>query len=191
MNKLTSATYFANLLLSEGEQHMTLRNRLAALFILGLAAAPTSAADKEPCPAGLICASTPQGVVSALQGLGYKAVLGKNDNNGNPKIDSAASGYSYTLYFNNCEKNAACADLQFLVSFTDDGANTVELANKWNLDKRFLQASVDDKKTFYAAYDVTTVGGLTQKNFADVVDWWSQMLGELSRFFKDNPPAKK
>ncbi len=67
------------------------------------------------------------------------------------------------------------------------------LANKWNLNKRFLQMSVGDDKTLYAAYDVTTVGGLNKANFGDVVDWWATMLGELSKFFKENPapPAKK
>lgn len=77
------------------------------------------------------------------------------------------------------------------MSFEDDGGNTPELANKWNKDKRFAQMSVWDDRSLALAYDVTTVGGLNRKNFADVVDWWAVMLGEAGKFFKDNPaPAK-
>jgi len=32
---------------------------------------------------------------------------------------------------------------------------------------------------------VTTVGGLNSKNFADVIDWWAGMMGQLNRFFKE------
>lgn len=164
-----------------------------AVLALMMVGSPAIAADSEPCPAGLICASDPKGVAAALQELGYRAALGKDEDSGRPEISSAASGYNYTVYFYDCEKEAKCASLQFNISFSDDGGNTVELANKWNLNKRFLQMSVNDKKTLYASYDVTTVGGLTKKNFADVVDWWSVMLGELSKFFKENPAptAKK
>lgn len=41
-----------------------------------------------------------------------------------------------------------------------------------------------------ADYDVSTVGGLTKGNFADVVDWWSVTLGNLKTFFEENPPPK-
>ena len=38
---------------------------------------------------------------------------------------------------------------------------------------------------FLDAMDVSTIGGLNLKNFADVIDWWSVMLGELNKFFKE------
>jgi hypothetical protein len=80
-----------------------------------------------------------------------------------------------------------CNSVQFGINFADDGGNTVELANKWNQSKRFIQMSLADDKTLDVSYDVSTIGGLNQENFADVVDWWSVMLGELSKFFKENP----
>ncbi|WP_176595769.1 MULTISPECIES: YbjN domain-containing protein [Sphingobium] len=163
---------------------------IAGLWI-GALALPGWAADTEPCGANLVCASDPQSVVQALQAEGYKAALGKSSQTGNPKIESAASGYNYTIYFYECEQGRQCGSLQFQVSFEDDGGNTPELANKWNKDKRFAQMSVWDDRSLALAYDVTTVGGLNRKNFADVVDWWAVMLGEAGKFFKDNPaPAK-
>jgi len=77
------------------------------------------------------------------------------------------------------------ADISQQISFADDGTNTPELANKWNTKKRFLQMSVDDDKSLAVSMDVSTIGGLNIKNFADVIDWWSVMLGELNKFFKE------
>lgn len=166
---------------------------VATLAAMALSAVvlPSWAADTEPCEENLVCASSPQTVVQALQAAGYKAALGKSKMTGNPMIESAASGYNFTIFFYECEQAKNCGSLQFQLSFENDGSNTPELANKWNKDKRFAQMSVWDDQSLALAYDVTTVGGLNQKNFADVIDWWAVMLGEAAKFFKDNPaPAK-
>ena len=160
-----------------------------ALIVSLLAATPAVAADSGPCGKGLICASDPATVVAALQQTGYKAKLDK-DSEGDPKISSSASGYDFDIYFYGCKDNKQCDSLQFRISFEKDGANTFELANKWNSKKRFSQAYISDKGAFVADYDVTTAGGLTSANFADVVDWWSVTLGNLKTFFQENPPPK-
>lgn len=163
---------------------------VAAIMAGALLASPVQAAD---CPASLICASNPQGVVASLQAQGYKAVLGKSDATGNPKITSAASGYDFTIFFYGCEAGKDCSSLGFSVSFEDDGGNSMALANEWNKDKRFSAMSYDDDdKSLGLTYDVTTLGGLNQVNFADVVDWWQTMLGQARTFFNEHPaPAKK
>lgn len=160
-----------------------------AMIISLLAATPALAADTEPCGNGMICASNPATVVAALQDIGYRAKLDK-DKEGDPKVSSSAAGYDFDIYFYGCKANKQCDSLQFRISFEKDGANTFELANKWNSGKRFSQAYISDKGAFVADYDVTTAGGLTKANFADVVDWWSVTLGNLKTFFQDNPPPK-
>lgn len=159
---------------------------------IGLGAAPAVAADKDPCGRDMICASAPQTVVEALQAAGYKAVLSKSKQTGNPMIESAASGFNFHVFFYECEENKGCASLQFSTSFNnDDGANSADLANKWNSDKRFSQMSFDPSdKSLNFAYDVSTFGGLNKKNFADVIDWWETMLGQLPDFFKTTISSK-
>jgi len=159
---------------------------LAALFFAGSA----QAADKDPCGTSMVCASAPKTIVDALQKAGYKATLDKDDD-GDPMIDSAANGYNFTVYFYECEQAKNCGSLQFVASFEDDGTNNAQLANEWNNKKRFIQLSVDDEKSLNARYDITTVGGFNQKNFADTIDWWAHMLGELGQFFKEHPTPKK
>jgi hypothetical protein len=165
--------------------------RLAVLAFMMASAWSGAAYADEPCDAKLVCASNPKSIVTALQDAGYKAVLSKSESTGNPMIESAASGYDYTIFFYECDDGKNCGSLQFQASFSDDGANNAELANKWNSDKRFSQMSVDEDKSLGFAYDVTTVGGLNKTNFADVLDWWALMLGEVSKFFKENPAPKK
>jgi hypothetical protein len=150
---------------------------------------PVLAADTEPCARGLICASDPSTVVQALQDAGYKAKLTK-DSTGDPMISSSASSYDFDVMFYGCKDAKQCDSLQLRISFEKDGANTPELANKWNSSKRFSQAYISDKGAFVADYDVTTAGGLTKANFADVIDWWSVTLGNLKTFFAENPPPK-
>lgn len=164
----------------------------APLLLTGiglLAAASASATDTNPCGTGLICASKPDTVVQALQDAGYKAKLDK-DSGGDPMVSSSASGYDFDILFYGCKSNVQCDSLQFRISFLKDGANTPTLANKWNSDKRFSQASISDKGNFVVGYDVTTAGGLTKANFADVIDWWSVTLGNLKTFFAENPAPK-
>jgi len=163
-------------------RHLSIAIALAAG---ALSAGPALATDPDPCGVNMVCASDPQSVVKALQAAGYKAQLGKSDATGNPRIESAASGYNFAIYFYECEKAVKCGSLQFQISFADDGTNTPELANRWNTKKRFLQMSVDDDKSLAVSMDVSTIGGLNIKNFADVIDWWSVMLGELNKFFKE------
>jgi hypothetical protein len=147
----------------------------------------------EDCPSSSICASNPAGIVSTLQTLGYKATLGKSEATGNPKISTSASGYDYDIFFYGCTEVAKCTSIGFMVTYEKDPVNSPELANEWNKDKRFSAMSFDPKdQTLSIGYDVTTIGGLNQVNFADVVDWWDTMLGQARTFFKEHPgPEKK
>jgi hypothetical protein len=161
---------------------------IQAAFALGLGAVPAmagAAADAASCPADHICASDPQAVADELRKLGYRVELTKHES-GDPQIKSAAAGYDYRLNFNDCTANKQCRSLGFVVVFSDDGKNTLELANNWNKQKRFSQMAVNDNKSLAFSYDVTTVGGLTKANFADVVDWWQVMLGQVRGYFSEN-----
>lgn len=167
---------------------MTSRIFAPLAAIAGFVAVPVAAAD---CPSALICAANPAGVVASLQAQGFKAALGRSDNTGNPKITSAAAGYDYTIFFYGCDKGANCSSLGFSITFSDDGTNSAELANEWNKEKRFSAMSFEPSdKSLMMTYDVTTVGGLTQVNFADVVDWWQTMLGQARVFFDAHPAPK-
>lgn len=150
--------------------------------LAALCAAPAVAKDAEQCPTDMVCASDPGGVAGAMMRAGYQALIEK-DSQGDPKISSATSGYKFDIYFYGCEKNVACDSIQFNAAFTPDPAHTIRFANEWNKKKRFVQMSVSDEGDMYLSRDVSTIGGLTAKNFADELDWWTSLLGDLGNFF--------
>lgn len=161
---------------------------IAAAFCF---AAPAFAQDRAACGAGLVCASDPATVVAAMTAANLKPKLGK-DNNGDPLIESeGATAYHFQVYFYGCEKAKNCDSLRFEVVFEKDEGGTAALANKWNAAHRFVAAAVKDDGRLVMAYDVPTIGGINARNFADVLDWWSSMLGEAGDFFTKELAEKK
>lgn len=160
-----------------------LAGRGAALAFAMALATPAAAADEAPCGPNLICATEPEKVAAAMRTAGYRAKIEK-DSEGDPAIASAASGYNFTVLFYGCEKHIRCDSLQFRATFDKDAAITPSVVNEWNADRRFSQLALKPDGTLMISYDVTTIGGLTQPNFNDVLDWWATTSGELSKFLK-------
>lgn len=152
---------------------------LSLAFLLG--SMPVGAVDDLGCPAGTVCATDPASIVTAMQEEGYKAKLEK-DGMDDPKIASKANGYDFEVYFYGCKNHKGCKEIQFSAGFAPASDQTAEYANKWNAEKRFIKASVNEKKEMDLQWDLTTVGGINKANFADVLDWWVTMLGEFSNF---------
>lgn len=174
----------------------------AAALAAGFGALPAAAQEQEaamqpPCGKDQICANAPQSVFAAMEKAGYKPKL-TTDREGDPMIESDESVYHFDVYFYGCNKqHANCDSLRFEVLFEKAPENTPAFANKWNSGKRFLQAFIRDDGQMGLAYDVAMIGGLNQRNFSDVLDWWDSQLGELGKFFKkelnlpDKPADKK
>ncbi len=47
---------------------------------------------------------------------------------------------------------------------------------------RFIKAAIDKDGDLATYMDVTSLGKTTYANFADAIDWWSVMSGEVSKF---------
>ncbi|KQM65970.1 hypothetical protein ASE75_05755 [Sphingomonas sp. Leaf17] len=159
------------------------------MVMAGMAAGPAQAKDVVPCEKDMICASDPTSVAAAMMKAGYQALISK-DATGDPMIESAAAGYTFTVYFYGCEKAVQCDSIQLYASFKSDGRDAA-FANQWNMNKRFMQMSISKSGSVEVRYDLATIGGVNRKNFGDVLDWWSAMLGELGKYFDANPVAAK
>lgn len=162
---------------------------LATATLIAISGAAHSA-DDGVCETGLICASDPATIVSAMQEEGYRAKLGK-DKGGDPLIRSEASGYEFEVYFYNCVEGKNCKTIQFYTGFIAEDDNTPAYANKWNAQNRFIKAYANEKKELALEYDITTVGGVNKRNFADTLDWWASMLGVFANFVKEQKPKSQ
>ena len=149
------------------------------MFLSGTAPAQ----DRDACAAAMVCASNPDTVMRAMERAGLKPRKSV-DNDGDPMIESDEGSFPFTVYFYGCEQHRNCDSLRFELVFRKEADNTPELANKWNAGQRFLQAAVKPDGRLVVAYDLATIGGLNERNFADVLDWWKSQLGELADFFR-------
>jgi len=154
---------------------------IAAVAAVCAFSAPAVAEDR------LIDMSTAANVAAALQEAGYKAVI-KTGDDGDPYITSAANGDEFTVDFYDC-KDKHCTSISLSAWYKPDPLWTAALTNEWNTQKRFLRIGVDDKGKLREYIDISTVGKMTQANFADMINWYESMDAELARFIKEKRDA--
>lgn len=144
----------------------------AALAALVLTAAPAVAQS--------VSAANPNGVVAAMQDMGYRASL-DTDGVGDPMIESAAEGVNYRIYFFGCSDNANCDSLMFSAGFDLTNGMGVTAINDWNSDAVITRGYLDDEDDPYLEMYVLTGdgAGIPGDVFEQAVDEWN---GSLSRF---------
>ncbi|WP_230769096.1 YbjN domain-containing protein [Sphingomonas sp. Leaf4] len=132
----------------------------------------------------------PGNVVSALQAAGYKAQL-KLNKDGEPFIESATNGDPFTIDFYECDGLKDCKSMQFSSWYKKEPIFTPAVANEWNAKRRFLKVAVDSDGDMRQFLDATVVGGMSQAQFAEVVQWYSDMDGMFATFLKEKREAAK
>ncbi|KQN03746.1 YbjN domain-containing protein [Sphingomonas sp. Leaf25] len=132
----------------------------------------------------------PGNVVSALQAAGYKAQL-KLNKAGEPFIESATNGDPFTIDFYECDGLKDCKSMQFSSWYKKEPIFTPAVANEWNAKRRFLKVAVDSDGDMRQFLDATVVGGMSQAQFAEVVQWYSDMDGMFATFLKEKREAAK
>lgn len=160
---------------------------IAAALAAGLWAMPAAAQKGDP--ARLVDISRPEEVAKLLQSEGYKAELKKREDSGDPYIQSAANGSPFTIEFYDCSPAKGCTSMQFFSWYKKKPWYSVEMANRWNAKKRFLRIVIDKDGDLSTWMDVTSIGKTTYANFADTIDWWSSMTGDLFTFMDDEEGA--
>jgi hypothetical protein len=148
-----------------------------------------TAVFKSVCVAALLCAAAPasaqtisaadpKGVAAAMQAAGYRAQL-TTDGVGDPKIESSAEGVNYSLYFYGCSGGAGCTSLLFQAGFDLQDGASMDMMNVWNKDRLIGAAWLDHEDDPFIEHFVTTVGGLTPENFAEVLRLWSVAIADF------------
>jgi hypothetical protein len=167
--------------------------------LAALAPLPAMAQAQTPALDRIIDIAQPDVVVQALQEAGYKAQL-KVPLDDQPYIESAANGSPFTVQFYGCKLGRDCTSLDFYAWYTKTPTFTADFANRWNTTKRFVSVAIDKDGNLTLDQYLSTVGKTTYANFADDIDWWSQMNGELDKFIDEEndkltkpaaPAAKK
>ncbi|HWK36779.1 YbjN domain-containing protein [Sphingomonas sp.] len=157
---------------------------VAAVALAG-ASGPATAAEQEK----YLDLSNPEVVASAIRTAGYKAEL-KTNSKGEPLIASSTNGSDFTVEFYGCnEARKGCGSFQFYAWYKKDPFYTLEMINEWNAKKRFLKVAIDGDGDLAQSMDFTSVGRVNQTAFADMLDWYTVMDGELGKFLSEKRTA--
>ncbi|MBX9796238.1 YbjN domain-containing protein [Sphingomonas sp.] len=133
-----------------------------------------------PAQAQMVTSANPESIAAALRDRGFKAKL-TTDKEGDPLIESAASGYSFAVLFLGCENHKACSSVQFYAGFTRKGLPQ-EKINEWNRTKRFGRAYIDRAGDPVVEMDINLEpGGMPASLFADTIDIWEALIDAFAK----------
>lgn len=155
-----------------------------SLFSSASVAAPDSVCGKD-----LICAADAQTVVVALQDSGYRAELSSDE--AGPYIASAASGYRFVIFFNDCTMARDCKSLQFNLRIGARDFHTAPYANDYNRRYRFAQLSAQTNNELRLSYDINTIGGKTKANFSAILADWAAAIGAYVNYDREQESLAK
>jgi hypothetical protein len=122
-----------------------------------------------------------QEVAMVLQSKGYAAAVGVDDD-GDPKVTSAADGTRFTIFFYGCKHTERCSSLTFQSAFHIEGGMTLERINAWNKDKRFLKGWLDNVNDPYVEMDLDVEHGFLTEGLANNIDTWTAWLPEFKKY---------
>lgn len=171
---------------------MILRTASLAILVLTLSATaqttettpqvplpPPQEADPETMT---IHAGDPASVVAALHELGFRAKL-TEDEQGDPKIKSAASGVSFSVYFYACDDDHTnCRDLLLYTIFNYEDGFTARPINDWNEDKVIGAAFLDEENDPGLQHFIAGVYDMNLESFERTMIRWEAILDEFTEF---------
>lgn len=133
-------------------------------------------------------ASEPEAIVKKMLDMGYKAKLDELE--GDPVIDSASGGSSFSLLFNGCDKGKQCDVVTFFDSYSFKKENYVSLrqfVDKWN-SEHYAKTEITDDSIYITFPVIMNYEGLGPNLFQSNFDTW---ILELSDFRKKVADADK
>lgn len=134
-----------------------------------LAAVAASLALGSVANAASVTAFEPKTIVGALTDAGYKAKLSRDEDDGQPFIETASGGADILVAFAGCEKGEACNQVEFLSvwSCKDETAMCAEASRKWNEDENFSHAMASQDGLVLYYHLLFDKAGISPKLFID------------------------
>ncbi|MEX0968987.1 MAG: YbjN domain-containing protein [Paracoccaceae bacterium] len=126
-----------------------------------------------------ISAADPQGMVAALQQLGYRATL-EQSSNGRPFIESSANGVGYRMWFYSCDDQFNnCRAINLSVGFNLIDGTTPGVVNQWNMSKLVGRAYLDDDFDPWLDFYFVANAPIQMESFELIVAQWGRSMGQF------------
>jgi hypothetical protein len=133
-----------------------------------------------PGSGNVILASDIDAIIDIAKGYG-SATLSK-DQRGDPLIKGRIEGYTYSIFFYDCEDHKNCKSIQFHSGFKlNKKLKGLESINDWNRDKRWAKAYLDQVGDPCIELDVQMRYGVARDTLDSVFDVWSYLMKEFAK----------
>ncbi|MBW4329366.1 YbjN domain-containing protein [Stakelama sp. CBK3Z-3] len=155
----------------------------AAIFLTGavLGAAPSGAQQVMPVRTRANITADPDALARLVRAEGYKVTIDHTDD-GNPFLQTDVDGTPFTIFLNNCIAGKACRTVQFYAGFSVSTPRKLDLINRWNQQKRFAKAYIDDQNDPRLEMDINMAGGgVARGNFVENFRVWIRLLAAFKQ----------
>lgn len=152
----------------------------AVLVPLHFLPAPGAAQISSSAPVAMADAANPESIAAEMQKLGYRAEM-TQDGVGDPKINSAAGGSKFQVYFYGCTDGRDCSSIQFVSAFDMPNGLDLSVVNDWNRDHRYSAAHLDSERDPVISMDVAMHGGLPTSLFAKNLAIWEEIIPQFKQ----------
>lgn len=150
-----------------------MKKLLAGLLLVASTALSTNAMAIE-----MVDGSNPDQILSIARGFGSATM--SSDKGGDPRINGRIDGTSYMILFYGCSNNKKCSEIQFNAYWSGKKV-TLEALNKWNHEKKFGKAFLDDDKDPFLQMTVNLDKGVSYGNLEDTFDYWTRVLSSFQK----------
>ncbi len=148
-------------------------------FLAAILASHAFAQDSSTPPSADVLDATKPGLIAqALQELGYRAQL-EIDSQGDPVIRTTFARSKTNIYFYSCTEGKDCEIIQFSAGFDKESGFDAASIIKWNRDRLFGSAYLDDEDDPWVKLTVNLKGGVTEDNLKDTIEWWEVVVGQF------------
>jgi hypothetical protein len=153
-----------------------------SLSLVGSSSAQAPA-QAPASPNQVFTSFTPDEVAAILRDAGYRAQIEFKDNT--YSIVTGMGGYTVVAWLI-CDKNKSCDSLDWDIAFNASPNFTLELANKWNREKRYAKAYIATNGRFFIEYSMEFSGGVTRSAVAQSARRFDSLCSEFESWSKSD-----
>lgn len=128
--------------------------------------------------ATMVNGNDPEQIMNIARGFGSATL--STDKGGDPRINGRIDGTSYMILFYGCSDNKKCSEIQFNAYWSGKKVS-LETINKWNHEKKFGKAFLDDDQDPFLQMTVNLDKGVSYGNLEDTFDYWSRVLSSFKK----------
>lgn len=118
----------------------------------------------------------------AEEGFMNVEVAGQQDDTQFLQVTLAGEKWQLIMY--NCN-NQGCTNLQFHIAYSFENGLDGKVTNKWNKERRFGAAYIDDENDPHLEFDFDLEGGVSKGAIREAIKTWGLLVSSFKVFLSE------